>query len=73
MPFEIYKSWKTCQDFLVFSFWVFHSGTYTETKNKETLVIFSRLVNLKETVLFDEVQNFSFLCDFDFHPYTEVE
>ena len=39
-------------------FQVFGFGSYTEITNSENSEIFSRLVNFKECVLFEEVGNF---------------
>ena len=51
-------------------FRVFDFGPNTETENSE---IFSRLINFKGFVLFEEVGNFRGFWVFDFGPSTEIE
>ena len=52
---------------------VFNFGSYTEIENSENSEIFPGHVNLKEYVLFEEVENFGGFWIFDFSPYNEIE
>ena len=54
-------------------FRVFNFGPNNEIENSENSEIFSRLINFKGFVLFEEVGNFRGFWVFDFGPCTEIE
>ena len=54
-------------------FQVFSYDTFTEIKNTENRKIFSRLVNSKTFILFEEIESFWDFPVFNFGPCTEIK
>ena len=70
---NIFKTCKFERTFLfeeIGNFRVFDFGPYTEIENSD---IFSRLLNLNEFLLFEDIGNIQVFWVFDYGPYAEIE